>query len=170
MRTAETFRLKTARVTFQEDCLRVTVYPHKGARLYTLSMEFGNQHLDGQVVSAAQIFHALRTVLSAVENLSLLYVRHNIPSEWNRQADRTHWRELLGSFDKVKTLRVRNELVEQVSLALQPREGESPTELFPELQELSYPRRGVSQASSRAFTLFIDARRKAGRPITVSRY
>ena len=172
MRTAGNFRLKTARVTFQEDCLRVTVYPYNGARLYTLSMEFGGRHLDGQVVSAAQIFHALRTVFSAVENLSLLYVRHNVSSEWNRQADRTHWRELLGSgsFDNVKTLRVRNELVEQVSLALQPREGESPTEVFPELQELSYPRKGVSQASSSAFTLFIDAHRKAGRPITVSRY
>ena len=83
--------------------------------------------------------------------------------EWNRQADPTHWRELLGSFDKVKTLRVEYGLVEQVSRALQPGEGESSTELLPELHELSYSARG----ESRPFALFIGARKKAGRPLTV---
>ena len=165
-RTAGNLRLKTVKVTFQEGCLRVMVYPYKGARLYTLSMEFGGQHLDGQVVSAAQIFHELKTVLSAVENLTFEYCRHFVSSEWNRQADRSHWSELLGSFDKVKMLRVGAELVEQVSLVLQLSEGESSTELFPELQELSYP----ASSESRAFALFIDARQKAGRPVTVNRF
>ena len=88
-------------------------------------------------------------------------------SEWNRQADRTFWHKFIGSFGKVKTLRVvEYELVEQVSRALQPGEGESPTELFPELQELLYSRRGASDA----FTPFVEARQKAGRPLTVSYY
>ena len=161
--TAGNLRLKVALVNFREDLIRLSGYPDKGARLTTLYMGLGGRHLDWQVVSAAQVFHALKTVFSAVEHLDLRYSRHNISSEWNNQADLLHWREVLGSFGKVKTLRVEYGLVEQVSRAIQP-EGDSPTELFPELQELSYSRRVVS----RAFALFIDARQKAGRPLTVN--
>jgi hypothetical protein len=138
--------------------------------LYTLFIGLGGKPLDWQVVSAAQVFQTLKTVFSAVEDLTLEYDRHYASSEWNRQADRTHWGELLGSFGKVKTLLVEDGLVKQVSRALQPGEGESQTELFPELQELSYPSKGVSRASSRTFALFIDARRKAGRPVQVNRF
>ena len=169
MNSAGNLRLKTTTFTFREDYLSVMVYPQKGARLYTLNMGLGGKHLDWQVVSAVQVFHALKTALSGVENLTFKY-RHYVSPEWNRQADRTHWRELLGSFDKVKTLRVEDGLVKQFSRVLQPGEGESSTELFPELQELSYPKRGVSRASLRAFTLFVDARRKAGLPVTVNRF
>jgi hypothetical protein len=164
MSTARNLRLKAATVTFNESNLLLLAYPHKGARLSTLCMQLGGRHLDWQVVSTAQVSHALKTVFSAVEHLTLKYYRHDISSEWNRQADRTHWRELLGSFDRVKTLRVEYGLVEQVSLALQPSEGESSTELLSELQELSYSKR----SSSRAFTPFIDARQKAGCPVTVA--
>jgi hypothetical protein len=110
----------------------------------------------------------MKTVLSAVEHLTFDYDRYYVSSEWNRQADSSHWIELLGSFEKVKTLRVEDELVEQVSLALQHDEGGSQKELFPELQELSYPSRDVSRGTSDAFTLFVDVRRIAGRPVTVS--
>ena len=161
---AGNLRLNFAVVMFDEDLIRLSGYPHHEANLCSLIMELGGRHLDWQVVSAAQVFHALKTVLSAVERLDLRYNRPNISSEWNRQADCTHWREFLGSFGKVKMLRVEYGLVEQVSRALQPEEGDSPTELFPELQELSYSRRGAS----RAFALFIDARQKAGRPLTVN--
>ena len=168
--TARNLRLKTATFIFNEDCLELRAYPHIGTRLYNLNMELGGKHLDWQVVSAAQVFHALKKVLSAVEHLTFKYNRHKISSGWNRQADRTQWRELLGSFEKVKNLRVEDGLIEQVSLALQAGEGESSTELFPELQEISCPRRGVSPASSRAFTRLIEARQIAGRPITVNRF
>jgi hypothetical protein len=127
-------------------------------------MGLGGKHLDWQVVSAAQVFRALKTVFATVEYLSLQYDRHHVSFEWNVQADRTHWRELFGSFDKVKTVFVEDGLVEQVSRTLQPGEGESPTELFPELQELSYSGR----SSTLAFDLFVDARQKAGRPVTVA--
>jgi hypothetical protein len=170
MISARNLRFKTTVITFDEDYLHVESYSYKGARMYSLDMELGGRYLDWQVVSAAQAFCAIKTVFAAVEDLTFKYDRHDVLSEWNRQADRSHWGELLGSFDKVKTLRVESGLVEQVSLALQPGEGELPTKLFPELQELSYPSRGVSQASSRAFTLFIDARRKEGRTVTVNRF
>ena len=165
--TARNIRHKIVTVTFERESLRVLTYPHKEARLSTLCMQLGGRHLDWQVVSAAQVCQALKTVFSAVENLTLKYSRHYISSEWNRQADRTHWIEFLGSFGKVKTLRADYGLVEQVSRALQPGEGESPTELFPELQELLYSSKGSSHD---AFTLFIDARQKAGHPVTVFRF
>ena len=163
MSTAGNLRFKSATFEVDEDCLVVTAQPHGGARLSNFSMELGGRHLDWQVVSAAQVFYTLRTVFSAVEYLILDYNRHFISLEWNDQADRTHWRELLGSFGKVKTLRVEAGLVEQVSHALNPGEGESPVELLPELQELSY---SSGDPSRKTFALFIDTRQKAGRPVT----
>ena len=164
MSTAGNLRFKAATFTVYEDCLMVEAHPYKGARLSTFFMELGGKRLDWQVLSAAQVFHTLRTVFSAVEHLILDYDRRDISSEWNDQADRTHWRELFGSFGKVKTLCVEDELVEQVSRALQAGEGESPLELLPELQELSYSSRGSPRD---AFALFIDTRQKEGHPVTV---
>ena len=164
--TAGNLRLKTATLNFRKDYLHVKAYPHKGSRIFTLSMLLGGKHLDWQVASAAQVFHALGTVSSAVEHLTLETDRHFISSEWNDEADPTQWRELLGSFGNVKTLQVGYGIVEQLFRALQPGEGESPTELLPELQELSYFSTG---ASLDEFTLFVDACQKAGRPITVVR-
>ena len=161
---AKTFRPKNATFTFFNNFLNVTAYPYNGAKIYTMYMEFGGKHLDWQVLSAGQIFHALRTVFSAVEHLTLKYNRRNISSEWNNEAGRTQWRELLGLFGKVKTLFVDGGLVVQLSRALQPGEEESPTELLPELQELSHSATG---ASYNAFTLFVDARQKIGHPVTV---
>ena len=163
MSTTRNLLPKTTTVTSNEDSLMVRSSPHKEAK-FNLDIELGGKHFDWQVVSAAQVLPAFKTVFSAVEHLTFKYKRHNMSLEWNRQADHTHWRELLGSFGKVKTLRVEYGLVEQVSHALQPEEGESSTELLPELQALLYSRRGAS----RAFALFIDTRRKAGRPVVVS--
>ena len=157
-------QIKTAMVAFARDNIWVNAFPHTEAKVCTLDIQLGGKHLDWQVVSAAQVFPAFKTILSAVEHLTLEYDRYNMSSEWNRQADRSHWRELLGSFDKVKNIRVEDGLVEQVSRALQPGEGESSTELLPELQELSY---STSGSSPDAFTLFIDARQQAGHPVTV---
>ena len=57
------------------------------------------------------------------------------------------------------------ELVGQLCRALNPGEEESPTELLFELQELSY---FVKGASCPRLSSFINARRKAGRPVTVN--
>ena len=164
MGTIGNLRLKTAMFLFRENHLDVTMYPHKEAMLYNLSVELSGRDLDWQVVSATQVFHALKTVFSAVDDLTLKYNRHSVLPQWNRQADPTHWCELFGLFGKVKTLRVEYGLVEQVFRALQPGDGESPMGLLPELEELSYSTRSASCA----FTLFIDARQKAGRPLTVN--
>ena len=164
MSTARNFRVKSVRFEFQKEFLWVFAYPHIGATLHNFDVDFSGRHLNWQVVSAAQIFHALSTVFSVVEDLTLKYYRSNISSERNNEADRIHWRNLLGSFGKVKNLTVDGGLIGQLSGALLPGEEESPTDLLPELQKLSYYAR---DASRNPFTQFIDTRQKAGLPITV---
>ena len=167
MDTARNLRPKTVWISFEEDYFRVRAYPYEVAKVYALFTELGGKHFDWQVVSAAQVFQAFTKVFSGVEHLTLEYYRHGMSSEWNNEADPTHWRGILGLFGKLKTLCVEYGLVEQVSRALQPGEGESPTELLPELQELSYSTTG---SSPDAFTLFVDAHRKAGHPVDVVRF
>ncbi len=99
-----------------------------------------------------------------MERLTFEYKRHLISSEWNNEADRTQWRELLGSFDNVKTPLVDDGLVEQISRSLKLGDAESPTGLLPELLELSY---SAIYASHDAFTPFVDARQNADRPVTL---
>jgi len=164
MNTARNVHIKTVTLYFEENYLWVLAYPHIGARIQNLDMTFGCIRLDWQIVSAAQIFHALSTAFSVVEHLTLNYNRLHMSPEWNIEADRVHWRTLLGPFVKVKNLSVAGGLVKQLSGALQPGEEESPTELLPELQKLSHSARGDLR---NAFTQFVNARQKAGRPVTV---
>ena len=163
---ARNFQVKTATLYFNEDYVRVMTFPRIGDELRNLDMELGGRHLDWQVVSAAQVFQALSLVFSAVEHLTINYYRHNVSSEWNNEANRTQWRELLGSFKKVKSFSMDGELIGQLSGALQVAEEESPIDLLPELQKLSYSAIGPSR---NAFTQFTDSRKKAGRPLTVNR-
>src|SRR5713226_1941040 len=105
--TAADLRLNTATLRFTMDCIVIMVYPpHKVARMFTLEMSLDSRHLDWQVACMAQVFHTLRTMFSVLEHLTLEYCRHSISSEWNNEADRTQWRELLGSFNNLKTLHV----------------------------------------------------------------
>jgi len=124
-------------------------------------------HLDWQVSSAGQISNALSQLFSAVEHLTLEHEVHSHSSEERNDVDRIEWRKLLGSFSNVKTLRVEDGLVEELSRCLRLEDGELPLELLPELQLLTYS--GSSDAGD-AFTSFIDARQNAGRPVTLAQY
>ena len=99
MSTAESFRPIATTLNFYEDYLHMTAYPScEGVRVYTLTMALDGSHLD------SQIFHAIGTVFSAVEHLTLQYDRDLISSgsEWDNEADRTQWRELFRTFRNVK--------------------------------------------------------------------
>ena len=163
MSTAENFRPNATTFTIHHHFLEVTAYPHKGAGIYTLYVSLGGQGLDWQVASAARVCRTLRTVFSTVKHLTIKYYGIN-RSSWRVEPDRTQWRELLRTFVNVKTLFVGRDYAGQLFHALQPDEGESPTELLPELQELSYP---PIYSSDNTFTPFIDARQRAGRPVTL---
>jgi hypothetical protein len=120
-------------------------------------------HLDWQVSSVAQISNALSQVFSAVEHLTLSYEAHSRSSDEHNEVDRTEWRKLLRSFRNVKTLRIDDGLVSEVSRCLRLEDGEHPLELLPELQELTY---SGSDNANDVFTPFIDVRQNAGRPVT----
>ena len=168
--TAKNLKFSSAanvRMGFSTWGVWLSVYPHAGAKMYSLDMTLKCGHLDGQVASATQLFKPLGAVFSPLENLTLDYWRHSMSSEWNNEAGPTQWRELFRSFSNVKTLRVDEGLVTQLSDSLRWDDGESAMDLLPELKMLSYPA-GASAADD-AFTAFIDARQKAGHPVTLHR-
>ena len=162
--TTENIRFKTAKFKFSDRNVNVEVYPHEDADMYALSFTFGCWQLDWQVSFAAQIFNVLSPVLSAVEHLNFEHEFHSQSSEEHNEVDPTEWRKLLRSFRNVKTLRIAEGLVEELTRCLQLDDGKLSSEMLPELQELSYSGSGNTGG---AFTSFIDACQTAGRPITV---
>ena len=162
----EVLTFKSAKFMFSEKDVLVDVYPHEEAEMYALSLIVFCCHLDWQVSAAAQISNSLSPAFSTVENLTLEHRVHSQSSEEHNMADRTEWRQLLGSFNNVKTLRIDEGLVEELSRCLQLDDGELPLEVLPELQELTYP--GSGNAGD-GFTSFIEARQNAGRRITLVR-
>jgi len=106
-------------------------------------------------------------VFSAVEHLTLQHKIHGQSSEEHVDADRIEWRKLLRSFSNVKTLRVEDGLVEELSRCLRLEGGELPLELLPKLQEHTYIGR---RYSGDAFTSFTNSRQNAGRPVTLVRH
>lgn len=164
IRPAENLRFSNARLTFHEGGISTRVYPYEGAKMYALYVDVGCKLFDWQVASAAQILNTLRSVFSSVEHLTLEYA---ISSEWHNEADPAQWRKLLESFSDVKTLLVDAGLVGDLSHSLQLDDGEPlPVEFLPELKEVSYS--AIDNADD-IFTPFIDARQKAGRPVTLVR-
>ena len=162
--TVEVRWLKIVTITFFMD--HATVYAFSRGRPYhTLSIGLGSRHLDCQVARTVQVIQMLRAEFSVVEHLTLGYDRYSMSPEWNNEAGRKQWRELLSTFDNAKTLRIEYGLTGQLSRSLEPDEGESPMDLLPKLQELSY---SAYQPSDDAFSRFIDSRQNAGRLVTVT--
>ena len=163
--TAENLSLRfdSAELRFYEKQVYVVVYPPGEAEMYTLFIDVSCCHLDWQVSSMAQISSSLSQLFSAVEHLALEHSVHHLSSEEHNEVDRAEWCKLLRSFRNVKTLRIDNGLVEQLSRCLQLDDGELPLELLPELQELTY------SGSGDAFTSFVHARQNADRAVTLVR-
>ena len=164
--TAENLRFKTVEFWFSDKKVDVRVYPHEEADTYALIIIVDCCHLDWQVSSTAQIFNALSPVLSAVERLTFEHEVHSQSSKEHNEVDTTEWRKLLSSFRNVKTLRIDEGLVEELSRCLELDDGGLPLELLSELQELTYFGRGDT---GDAFTSFVEARQVVGRSITVLR-
>ena len=164
--TRENLRFRSTDFWFTPQALGMEVYLAHWAKTCALSVYVLCAHLDWQVASAAQIHDALRTAFSAVERITLRRSGFGRLEDRENAADRTHWRELLRSFGNVKSLRVANDnLVMPVSDCLRPDDEESPMELLPELKELEY---FSSSDADEEFTSFIDAREKAGHPVTLT--
>ena len=159
--TTENLRFGNAGIAFQDGEV-VIYFPEADTSPFIVWVDCW--HLDWQVSSVVQISNALTQVFSAVEHLVLHHRVHNQSSEEHNNVDQIEWRNLLRSFSNVKTLLVEDGLVEQLSRCLGLEDGESPLELLPELQELTHCGR---RNTGDAFTSFIDARRNAGRPVSL---
>ena len=163
--TTENLRFKSATFRFSDEMVDVEVYPHEDAEIYALHIIVNCCHLDWQVSSAAQIFSALSPVFSAVEHLTFEHSEHYRSSEEHNEVDCTEWRKLFSSFRNVKTLRVAEGLVKELTRCLPLDDRELPLEMLPELQELTYSGSGNT---SDAFTPFINARQNTSRPLTLA--
>ena len=163
---AENLRFGNVVLTFSDKTVDMVVSPHEETGVYILSIRVLCWHLDWQVSSAIQISNSLSQTFSAVERLDLQHKAHSESSEEHNEVDRTEWRKLLRPFSNVKTLRIQEGLVKDISRCLQLEDRELPLELLPELQVL---RTFGSNNIGDALTSFIDARRNAGRPVTLIR-
>jgi hypothetical protein len=110
-------------------------------------------------------------MFSAVEHLTLQHEEHE-PSfearfEEHNEVYHTEWHRLLRPFSNVKTLQFDNGLVKDLSRCLELEDGGLSLELLPELQQLTYFGSGGTRDP---FTSFIDARRNAGRPVTLAHW
>jgi len=159
--SSESLRFRSINLTFYKECFMLWAYPHEGANMfgYALRLEVYTCQLDRQVASAARIFNTLRTPLSTVEYLTL-----ERDAGWYEEAHRTQWHELLRSLDNLKTLRVLDSLVGELSRCLQPDDMEQPMELLPELKVLEYT---ATNNASDKFASFIDARKNNDHPIAL---
>jgi hypothetical protein len=165
MTKAESLRFDSANFKFSNDRVHVKVYPPEEAEMHSLSIQVECWPLDLQVSSVAQISHSLSQVFSTVKHLTLQHeVDSRLYEEYN-EVDHAEWRKLLRSFSNVKTLHIDDGFVDELSRCLQ-HDGEFSLELLPELQELTYSGSGDT---GDLFTLLIDARQSAGRPVTVVR-
>ena len=169
MGTAENLRLRFARIAFSEERVIVDAFPNEEAR-WALEIKIDCLHLDWQVFAMAQISNSLVDMFSGVEYLILEHKAHSLSSDEHDEVDRSKWRSLFWSFSNVKTLHIDNGLAEQLSRCLElDDDGECPSkELLPELQELAYSGSGDHDTGG-VFTSFVDARQKAGRPVTLAR-
>ena len=165
MGRTENLRFDRADFEFLGDRVFVVVHPPETniMPMHSFSMNVDCWHLDWQVSSVAQIFKALSQIFSVVEHLTLMHKVHSRSSEEHNEVDRTEWRKLLRSFSNVKTLRIEDGLVNELSRCLRLEDGEHPLELLPELQELIHSGSGNT---NNTFASFIDARQNAGRPVT----
>jgi hypothetical protein len=166
MNTTENLRFDSVKFQFSGGGVQVGVYPPDETKVYALELYVICWHLDWQIFSVAQIFNSLSQMFSMVEHLTFKHEVHNQSSEEHNEVDRTEWHKLLKSFSNAKTLHVDEGLVKELSRSLRPDDRELPLELLPELQELTY---SGDDNTGDAFTPFIDARQKAGRPVTLIR-
>ena len=162
---AESFRLGNAVLTFDDKIVGAGVYPYGKTNVYALGITVKSCHLDWQASSMAQIFDSLSQIFSEVEHLALQHKLHSESSEEHNDVDHTEWRKLLRPFSNVKTLRVGKGLVKDLSRYLELEDGELRLELLSKLVRLEYSGRG----KTRDFASFVNARRNAGRPVTLVR-
>ena len=163
--TTNALRFSTARFCFHDGGVAVWIFPHSETTVFAFYIHVACELLDWQISSMAQIFNVLEPEFSTVVELTLDYTEHSLSSRWDNQADCKLWQKLLGSFWNVKTLRVHEGLVGELSRSLPLDEEPPPLKLLPNLELLVYPE---GSHNIEKFTPFIHQRRLARQPINLN--
>jgi hypothetical protein len=148
-------------LAFYRDFVELRADPHRTLWEQPLYLRINHTELNLQVESAVEILDTLTPVLSGVDKLTLSPVEHDLSTESDIHVCRAQWRRLLTPFRNVKVLRLENELVGELSRSLRLQSGETPLEILPNLEELSYSGTDVADA----FTHFVRERQTAGYPV-----
>jgi F-box-like len=131
--------------------------------------------LDWQVFSVAQICNQILPLCSNVESLNIKYHGRwdNDLPPGNRQddsdVDPTQWLELFRSFTSVQSLEISEELGPLIATALQGLTGESATEVFPALRNLSIVGYTSDRAAPQGIESFITTRQHSDHPVSIHR-
>jgi hypothetical protein len=163
MNTSENLRFDSAKFKFSNFQIDLEFYRREEAEVYPLSMTVNCWDIlsDRQITSVAPLLHSfgqMSQIFSTVEHLTLEHEK-SFKLEERHEVDRAEWRELIRSFRNVKTLRVDEGIVKELSRGLRKDDGNLPLELLPMLQEL---RCSGSGDTGDTFTPFIDTRQNAG--------
>ena len=163
MNTAKNVRFDSAKFEFSNNQVAVGMNLRE-EEVHTFLMAVYCFELGSQISSLAQIFDSLSQTMFTVEHLTFKHELHDEDHD-ELEVDRTEWHKLFGSFSNVKTLCVDDGLVDELARCLRLNDGKHPLDVLPELQELSYT--GTDDIGD-TFTSFLDARKNAGRPITLN--
>jgi hypothetical protein len=163
----EAFKHTTAQVSFGPNGVSIiTIHPGSGRshELQPLCLGVMCKQLDWQIDCAARICSALIPTLSGIKKFLLSVHQDETPTqrEIDSQVDSTTWHEILRSFTGVEELHIHHMLLNELSRVLQVNEIGSEPGFLPVLRYI--------HAARNLFTLFIDTRRLAGRPVQYSRW
>ena len=159
-------RLCDVRVTFYKIHVIITMCPHKRIGMPALHLRLLCLHPATGLRFTVQIFDGVREMFTEVESLSLEDKTSFEHLEGFTMHSNSRWRELLGSFNKVKTLHVSGgDFIETLFRSLLPHDGGPAIELLPMLRVLSCPQDSQIGETCRSF---LAARQNAGFPVTIS--
>jgi len=161
-------RFCNVKVMFHDVHIAVVMDPHQRIGMSTLRFRSPSFDIDSDRMLdfTVQIFNGIGTVLNEVEMLTLEDKASWAPHEGF--ATHTGWRDLLRSFNQVRTLHVSGgDLIKGLSHSLRPHDGESAIELLPMLRVLSCPKPEGTHVSESCRS-FLAARQNAGTPVTIS--
>jgi hypothetical protein len=159
IQSSENLTFRVVQVTFSASAVSLHAVPYT-----PLMLQIRCGPLDCQVVSTAPFFGSLSPVLRFVEQVAFSYHERYPPSKWPNNADRSQWREILRPFANVKTIHVKDGLINQIFRTLQSDDGEPPLELLPNLEEIGYSGGGDGRDT---FTRFLDERQVSGHPVSL---
>ena len=169
--SAENLRFTSVSLRFGRMGFALQAYPRKGSAMYAASTVVYRIGHDWPLSTTTQMLGVLGPALPMVMHLSvgICDKGHMLWSGIPRynDADRAEWRDILRSFNNVKTLRVTDGFIGDISRALKVRDGESTMELLPELKELICSARVDPDDLFDSFATFIYARQQAGHPVAL---